>query len=217
MNLQKLEDKHKLMLRYILLSILAFCTIFSDILIQQKNLDIELTISSIFIFLIIGLERNRISLLMITLLTLILFGINGFNIVTSIEALEIYFVWFLYKNNKKNIMVQVSLFWGVLALPLIFIATYVVNSRVSIESAVVILLIFFNRVFNALVGNVILDYIPLERIIGKTHGGTKTNTLSDLLIYVTVASLLVPIMIFYLSSNSRHQKQGFFIKLTLIF
>jgi len=207
MKLQKLKDKHKIMFKYILISILAFCTIGSDILIQQKHLNISLTISSVFIFLIIGLEKNKNSLLIITVLNFALFWVNGFNILTSIEALEIYFVWFLYKINKKNIVVEVLIYSITFALPVFFSTCYTVSPNFSIESVFFILMICFNRIFNALIANMLLDYIPFERIIGLTHSGTKTKTISNLLIYATISSIVVPVMIFSFASNSNNQKQ----------
>ena len=207
MKLHKMENKHKFILKYSLLCFLIVCTIFSETIIQQRNSNIQVTISSIFIFLIIGLSRNNISLLIITLLNFMIFAIKGFNILTCIQALEIYYVWFLYKRNKKNIVIQVLIFWTLLALPLIFITSYIVNPNLKMESLFFIVMIFLNRIFNALISNMLLDYIPFEKIIGVNYGRTKTMTLSNLFAHAGIASIVVPMIIFFFATNSSNQRQ----------
>lgn len=207
MKILKLENRQKLVLKHILIFILAFFAIFGDILLQYINLETQLTISSILIFLIIGLVGNNTSLLAVTLINFILFFINGFNILTCIEALEIYYVWFLCKRNNKNILIQVLVFWIVLALPLIFGTNYIFNLNFNMESVFSILMIFMNRIFNALIGSMILEYTPLEKIMGKAYAANKARTLSNLLIYVCLSSIVVPVIIFSLATNSNNQKQ----------
>jgi diguanylate cyclase (GGDEF)-like protein len=207
MKFLKLKRKYSEKFKYIFIFIFAFCSIFSDILLKENNLGIQLTASSIFIFLIIGLVGSNASLLIITIINCILIFINGFNILTYIELLEIYCVWCLYRRNKKNIVIHVLVFWIILALPLIFITSYTVSQNLSIESAFFITLICINRIFNALLGNMLLDYIPFESIIGKNSGLAKIKKLSYTLIYVCIASFVVPIIIFTFSISSSNSKQ----------
>lgn len=207
MKLMKLENKHKLILKYILISILAFCAVFSDIFIKQKNFNNQLSVNSIFIFLIIGLSCNNIGLLIITLLNCILFKINGFNILTSIEALEIYYVLFLYRKHKKNITVEVLLFWVLLAFPLLLITNCIVNHSFSLENTFFILLIFLNRIFNVLFSEIFINYIPFERIPGITYAKTETKTISNLLIFSCIALTVIPLNLFTWTtySNSKNE------------
>jgi len=207
MNLLKLENKNKISFKYILLPILAFCTIFSDVLIKQNNIGVQLTLSSIFMFLIIGLFKSNASLLTITILNCVLIFINGFNILIFIEVLEIYYVWVLYRRNKKNIVIEVLIFWVGLALPVIFITSYIVSNKLNIESAFFIILISMNRIFNALIGNMLLDYIPFRRIVDRAYYPTKKRTLSNTLFHACTASIVVPIIIFSLATNSSNTDQ----------
>ncbi len=200
----KNRDSH--FITYALLIILAFCALISDLVIQQLNMNFYLTLSSIFIFVIIGLARSNISLVLITIVNCILFAINGFNIITLINTIEIYYVWVLYKNNRKNILLEVIAFGICLYLPVIFATSYN-NDSISVESIFSIAMILLNRVFNALISKMILDYMPLEKVIKFTYDRPKAFSLSSLVVQVSIASVVVPILLLSIATNSSNQEQ----------
>ncbi len=203
---QKHKNKIGNSFTYILLFIIAFCSVISDFVIQELNMNFYLTLSSIFIFVIIGVSRSNLSLMIITIVNCVLFAINGFNIITLIHTIEIYYVWALYKNNKKNILLEVIIFGLCIYLPVIFVTSYNSDS-ISVESIFSIVMILFNRVFNALISKMILDYMPLEKITGFVYDRQKAFTLSSLVIQVSIASVVVPILLFSIATNSSNQEQ----------
>lgn len=206
MKKQRHKNKNSHYITYALLIILAFCALISDLVIQQINMNFYLTLSSIFIFVLIGLAKSNVSLVIISIVNCILFTINGFNIITLINTIEIYYVWVLYKNNKKNILLQVIVFGLCLYLPVVFATSYNSDS-ISVESVFSIVMIFLNRVFNALISKMILDYMPLEKIINFTYDRPKAFTISSLVIQVSIASIVVPILLLSIATNSSNQEQ----------
>ncbi len=200
------KNKNSHFITYALLIILAFCALISDFAIQQINMNFFLTLSSIFIFVIIGIARSNVSLMIITIVNCIFVAINGFNIITLINIMEIYYVWVLNKNNKKNIILEVIIFGLCLYFPVILATSYN-NGSISVESVFSIVMIFLNRVFNALISKMILDYMPFEKIINFTYDRPKAFTLSSLVIQVSIASVVVPILLLSIATNSSDQEQ----------
>lgn len=199
-------NKKNFILKCFFIILLTFCAIFSDVLIHSININLLFTLSSIFIFLIIGLINSNVSIVIITLINGVLFLVDGFNIITLIQTLEIYFVWALYKHNKKNIILEVVIFGMCFALPVILLTSYT-NNSISIESVFSITLFFLNRIFNALISKMALDYIPLDRIFDVAYDRPKAVTLTNLVVQVSIASIVVPILLFSIATNSSNQEQ----------
>ncbi|PYG86995.1 diguanylate cyclase (GGDEF)-like protein [Ruminiclostridium sufflavum DSM 19573] len=206
MKIHKAADMNSLILKYVVIVIMAVCGFFSDFIIQQINMTFFLSVSSIFIFLIIGLSTSSASLVIVTLLNCALIAVNGFNLFTVIQTIEIYYVWVLYKSGRKNIILEVVVYGLCFSLPLIFVTGYN-NASISVESAFYIALFFMNRVFNALISKMVLDYIPMERIISYTHSRPKAVTLTNLVTQVSIASIVVPILLFSIATNASNQEQ----------
>lgn len=207
MNIQKYtKNKYTHIFTYTLLIILAFCTIISDFVTQQIDMKFYLTLSSIFLFIIIGISKSNISLIIITFLNCILFVVNGFNIITLIQTIEIYYVWILYRKNKKNILLEVIIFGLCFYFPVI-IATGYNNHSISVETVFCVAMIFLNRVFNALISKLVLDYMPLEKIICFPYDRPKAFSLSSIVIQVSIASVVVPILLFSIATSSSNQEQ----------
>ncbi|QNU65789.1 GGDEF domain-containing protein [Ruminiclostridium herbifermentans] len=200
------KNKNSHFAMYAFLIILAFCALISDFILQQQNLNFFVTLSSIFIFIIIGITRSNVGLIIITILNCFFVAINGFNIITLVNIVEIYYVWILYKNNKKNIILEVIIFGLCLYFPVILATSYN-HGSISVESVFSIVMIFLNRVFNALISKMILDYMPLEKIIDFTYDRPKSFTLSSLVIQVSIASVVVPILLLSIATNSSNQEQ----------
>lgn len=190
----------------ILIIFLIFSTLFSDFALQNLNMNLNLTLSSIFIFIIIGLLSSNASLIIITILSFALFAIDGFNIITLIQIIEIFYVWFFYKNNKKNIIFEVIIFGLCFSSPIIILTSYS-NNVISVEFVYFIIMLYLNRVFNALISKMILDYVPLERIFDAVHDRPKAVTLTNLVVQVSIASIVVPILLFSIATNSSNQDQ----------
>ena len=96
-----LTQKHNIYLRHFLIFLFGLLSITSELLLKNINFAFPITLSSLSLFIIIGLASRKSSFLIILLINTTLFFINDFNILSTIEFLQIYFMWFLYQKSKK--------------------------------------------------------------------------------------------------------------------
>lgn len=207
MNSIALTQKHHIYLRYLLIFLFSLLAITSELLLQNINFAFPITLSSISLFIIIGLASGKSSFLIIFFINIILFFINDFNILSTIEFLQIYFMWFLYKKNKKNILINSLLFLLIISLPLMLINLYFTNGSMDINTVFFYLIIFLNKIFNALVADLFLQYISLRKIVALPSKHEKKLTLSNLLTYTLIASVIIPVIVFVIIAVINTEKE----------
>lgn len=196
MNSLTLTKKYNIYLKYFLIFLFSILAIISELLLQNINFAFPITLSSISLFIIIGLANGKSSFFIILLINIILFFTNDFNILSTIEFLQVYFMWFLYQKNKKNILMNALLFILIISLPLMLINLYFTNSSLDINTVFFFLIIFLNKIFNALVADLFLQYISLRKIVPLPTKHEKKLTLSNLLTYTLIASVIIPVIVF---------------------
>ena len=207
MNSLTLTKKYNIYLKYFLIFLFSILAIISELLLQNINFAFPITLSSISLFIIIGLANGKSSFFIILLINIILFFINDFNILSTIEFLQVYFMWFLYQKNKKNILMNALLFILIISLPLMLINLYFTNSSLDINTVFFFLIIFLNKIFNALVADLFLQYISLRKIVPLPTKHEKKLTLSNLLTYTLIASVIIPVIVFVIIAVINTEKE----------
>ena len=207
MNSLTLTKKYNIYLKYFLIFLFSILAIISELLLQNINFAFPITLSSISLFIIIGLANGKSSFFIILLINIILFFTNDFNILSTIEFLQVYFMWFLYQKNKKNILMNALLFILIISLPLMLINLYFTNSSLDINTVFFFLIIFLNKIFNALVADLFLQYISLRKIVPLPTKHEKKLTLSNLLTYTLIASVIIPVIVFVIIAVINTEKE----------
>ena len=207
MNSLTLTKKYNIYLKYFLIFLFSILAIISELLLQNINFAFPITLSSISLFIIIGLANGKSSFFIILLINIIFFFTNDFNILSTIEFLQVYFMWFLYQKNKKNILMNALLFILIISLPLMLINLYFTNSSLDINTVFFFLIIFLNKIFNALVADLILQYISLRKIVPLPTKHEKKLTLSNLLTYTLIASVIIPVIVFVIIAVINTEKE----------
>lgn len=207
MNSLTLTKKYNIYLKYFLIFLFSILAIISELLLQNINFAFPITLSSISLFIIIGLANGKSSFFIILLINIILFFTNDFNILSTIEFLQVYFMWFLYQKNKKNILMNALLFILIISLPLMLINLYFTNSSLDINTVFFFLIIFLNKIFNALVADLFLQYISLKKIVPLPTKHEKKLTLSNLLTYTLIASVIIPVIVFVIIAVINTEKE----------
>lgn len=207
MNSLTLTQKYNIYLKYFLIFLFSILAIISELLLQNINFAFPITLSSISLFIIIGLANGKSSFFIILLINIILFFTNDFNILSTIEFLQVYFMWFLYQKNKKNILMNALLFILIISLPLMLINLYFTNSSLDINTVFFFLIIFLNKIFNALVADLFLQYISLRKIVPLPTKHEKKLTLSNLLTYTLIASVIIPVIVFVIIAVINTEKE----------
>lgn len=207
MNSLTLTKKYNIYLKYFLIFLFSILAIISELLLQNINFAFPITLSSISLFIIIGLANGKSSFFIILLINIILFFTNDFNTLSTIEFLQVYFMWFLYQKNKKNILMNALLFILIISLPLMLINLYFTNSSLDINTVFFFLIIFLNKIFNALVADLFLQYISLRKIVPLPTKHEKKLTLSNLLTYTLIASVIIPVIVFVIIAVINTEKE----------
>ena len=207
MNSLTLTKKYNIYLKYFLIFLFSILAIISELLLQNINFAFPITLSSISLFIIIGLANGKSSFFIILLINIIFFFTNDFNILSTIEFLQVYFMWFLYQKNKKNILMNALLFILIISLPLMLINLYFTNSSLDINTVFFFLIIFLNKIFNALVADLFLQYISLRKIVPLPTKHEKKLTLSNLLTYTLIASVIIPVIVFVIIAVINIEKE----------
>lgn len=207
MNSLTLTKKYNIYLKYFLIFLFSILAIISELLLQNINFAFPITLSSISLFIIIGLANGKSSFFIILLINIIFFFTNYFNILSTIEFLQVYFMWFLYQKNKKNILMNALLFILIISLPLMLINLYFTNSSLDINTVFFFLIIFLNKIFNALVADLFLQYISLRKIVPLPTKHEKKLTLSNLLTYTLIASVIIPVIVFVIIAVINTEKE----------
>lgn len=207
MNSLTLTKKYNIYLKYFLIFLFSILAIISELLLQNINFAFPITLNSISLFIIIGLANGKSSFFIILLINIILFFTNDFNILSTIEFLQVYFMWFLYQKNKKNILMNALLFILIISLPLMLINLYFTNSSLDINTVFFFLIIFLNKIFNALVADLFLQYISLRKIVPLPTKHEKKLTLSNLLTYTLIASVIIPVIVFVIIAVINTEKE----------
>lgn len=207
MNSLTLTKKYNIYLKYFLIFLFSILAIISELLLQNINFAFPITLSSISLFIIIGLANGKSSFFIILLINIILFFTKDFNTLSTIEFLQVYFMWFLYQKNKKNILMNALLFILIISLPLMLINLYFTNSSLDINTVFFFLIIFLNKIFNALVADLFLQYISLRKIVPLPTKHEKKLTLSNLLTYTLIASVIIPVIVFVIIAVINTEKE----------
>lgn len=207
MNSLTLTKKYNIYLKYFLIFLFSILAIISELLLQNINFAFPITLSSISLFIIIGLANGKSSFFIILLINIIFFFTNDFNTLSTIEFLQVYFMWFLYQKNKKNILMNALLFILIISLPLMLINLYFTNSSLDINTVFFFLIIFLNKIFNALVADLFLQYISLRKIVPLPTKHEKKLTLSNLLTYTLIASVIIPVIVFVIIAVINTEKE----------
>lgn len=207
MNSLTLTKKYNIYLKYFLIFLFSILAIISELLLQNINFAFPITLSSISLFIIIGLANGKSSFFIILLINIIFFFTNDFNILSTIEFLQVYFMWFLYQKNKKNILMNALLFILIISLPLMLINLYFTNSSLDINTVFFFLIIFLNKIFNALVADLFLQCISLRKIVPLPTKHEKKLTLSNLLTYTLIASVIIPVIVFVIIAVINTEKE----------
>lgn len=202
-----LTQKHNIYLRPFLIFLFGLLSITSELLLENINFAFPITLSSLSLFIIIGLASRKSSFLIILLINTTLFFINDFNILSTIEFLQIYFMWFLYQKNKKNILINSLLFLLMISLPLMLINLYFTSGSININIVFFFLIIFLNKIFNALVADLFLQYISLKKIVLLPTKHERKLTLSNLLTYTLIASVIIPVIVFVIFAVINTEKE----------
>lgn len=202
-----LTQKHNIYLRHFLIFLFGLLSITSELLLKNINFAFPITLSSLSLFIIIGLASRKSSFLIILLINTTLFFINDFNILSTIEFLQIYFMWFLYQKNKKNILINSLLFLLMISLPLMLINLYFTSGSININIVFFFLIIFLNKIFNALVADLFLQYISLKKIVLLPTKHERKLTLSNLLTYTLIASVIIPVIVFVIFAVINTEKE----------
>lgn len=207
MKFLSINDTKRTLIKQIIFVLLIFCVILNELFLYFKTPILPFTLSSIFIFILIGVSNKRFSFLSISILSIFSLCLNDFTILNIIIILESFYIWMLYNRNKKNILVNILIFEAIISLPLLLITAINTNGISDIYSLFILLVALLNRVFNGLIAEICLEYIPFKYFMDLPSSQRRRKTLSNLLSFTLLGSVLTPFLIFIIMTTSNNQSQ----------
>jgi PAS domain S-box-containing protein/putative nucleotidyltransferase with HDIG domain len=158
------------------------------------------SIAVFIVFNFYGLGWGLLAALIINSLTYSLWG-HPYSFITFM--LEALFVGYFLHLKRRNIVLLDGLFWLVAGMPLAYVFMALVLQLGPLNGLFIMLKQSVNGVFNALIANLAINYLPWGKFLG-TGPSHRTTSLRLTLSNLLVAVILVPALIIMLL-NSRDE------------
>ncbi|HEX3031669.1 MAG TPA: PAS domain-containing protein, partial [Bacillota bacterium] len=124
-----------------------------------------------------------------------------------IYVAEAFLVGQFLQHRQKNLLIADALFWGIVGMPLIWLFNKVLLNADFDEAVFMTLKSGVDGLFNALIANLIVTYLPVRRWAGQVTEDAKDRhlTMEQTLFSLLVLFILLPIFTFTVT-DIRHEQ-----------
>jgi diguanylate cyclase (GGDEF)-like protein len=116
---------------------------------------------------------------------------NG-SIYTIFMFLEVLLVGCLWKKRQRNLFVLDAFYWGIIGGPFATLVFYMIRGTVNVEGLLIVSNIVINGLINVFLADILISYIPIQRIFGYRDKGHID--LNKMIFHLTVAAVLGPFL-----------------------
>lgn len=198
-----LQNKARLMLGYLLCIALA-------LLFEASRLHliygIAFSFSSIFLLFAVSLFGVRLGVLAGVITQLFSFFFLHHPTFEWIGLLEIAGVGLLNRKKPGQLLVWDSIYWLLMGLPLMIVIYYGFYKFVSDELILMLLIALSNGLFNALIADILLKYLPLFHWFGLVKERERTYSYSKVLFHLSIMAVALPSLL-YIVMNSWYSEK----------
>ncbi|MGX4584252.1 putative bifunctional diguanylate cyclase/phosphodiesterase [Paenibacillus chitinolyticus] len=198
-----LQNKARLTLGYLLC--IAFALLFEA---SELHLiyGIAFSFSSIFLLFAVSLFGVRLGLLAGVITQLFSFFFLHNPAFEWIGLLEIAGVGLLNRKKPGRLLVWDSIYWLLIGLPLMFAVYYGFYKFVSDELILMLLIALSNGLFNGLIADILLKYLPLFHWFGLVKERERTYSYSKVLFHLSIMAVALPSLL-YIVMNSWYSEK----------
>lgn len=196
--LYKLSNIQK---KYIAISLLTLLSFLGKIIGINLIFDIKLTLSSVFIFIILKLFGLKWALISAVL-------VNGVDILfveqitePVLVFLEVMAVGIVFEFKKKNIILLDAAYWLLVGLAIVGHSIYTSHGEIKIEIISSFFIYLIVGIFNTMLADVFYTYVPHERYLVIDGNLRRPPTLIAFMVHLSIAAIIGPFMI-YLAVSS---------------
>jgi diguanylate cyclase (GGDEF)-like protein len=183
-------------LKYMFLFILYLLFVVGSLLFNPVNYQTQLMLSSAFAFIAISIS-GRQCIFPLLGASLIIIVLKGFEVLSILQLLEVFAIFYLHNKLHKNIIVSCLLYWCVVGYPLSITYLYIANLSINVISLFMIFLVMTNRLINVLIADILITYLPWKKILKDGHQSVSRITFSAILTHLCSATIIVPLIVFF--------------------
>jgi hypothetical protein len=150
----------------IILAVFAVMSLITRIFEIPFSYGVSFTLGNIFIFIILryyGLLAAFLSAVTINVLYWLLFKGDIFTIFFVLEVLVVGILW---RNKQRNLFLIDAFYWGVIGAPASILVFYMTRESMGVQGFLFVANISVNGLLNIIITDIILSYVPIQRIFG---------------------------------------------------
>ncbi|KNY28492.1 putative bifunctional diguanylate cyclase/phosphodiesterase [Pseudobacteroides cellulosolvens] len=183
------------------ISLLTLLALLGKIFGVNLIFDIKLTLSSVFLFIILRLFGLKWALISAVLVNGIEFSFAEQITEPVLAFMEILAVGIVFKIKKKNIILLDTFYWVLASAAVIGYSIYSSHGDVKIEIISPLFIYLMVGIFNTMLADVFYTYVPHERYYMLDGNYRRPPTLIAFMVHLSIAAILGPFMI-YLAISS---------------
>lgn len=155
---------------------------------------VSFTMSSLFIFIILKYYGVLVASAAIMIIIILDWGFFHGSIYTVFLFFEVLVVGILWKNRQRNLFVLDAFYWLIIGGPSAIIVFYLNRNTVNVEGLLLVSNLVINGLINVLIADLIISYIPIQKIFG--YKDKNTVDLNKMIFHLTVAAVLGPFLVY---------------------
>ncbi|MDQ2085590.1 EAL domain-containing protein [Herbivorax sp. ANBcel31] len=155
---------------------------------------ISFAFGNVFIFMILryyGVTKAFVVAVVINLLDWHFFYPDFYTVFFTIEVLLVGLAW---KKTKHNILLLDALYWIFIGAPAIALIFYLHRNTINVEGYLVVVNKSINGFLNMLIADIIVSYVPVQRILG--YKKRKLTDLNKMMLHLTIVSVFGPFLLY---------------------
>lgn len=202
----KLNTNKNLKINFVLLFALTLLALLGKVLYIDLIFEFKLMVSSVFLLITIRLLGFQKAVISAFIVNAIDFAFINHGLEPLLCFAETCFVGLIYNKIHKNIIIADALYWITVGSPMILLSFYTNTGTTGIVSYSYIFIHLLNGLFNAMLAEVIPTYLPIEKHYGLQCNYRKRPTIIAFIIHLSIASILVPFLVYITISCWNYEK-----------
>lgn len=161
---------------------------------------ISISLSSIFIFVILRMFGLWVGLLTCSVLCVYSFAYLQSPYYELFGILEVIWLGAILNRKRDNMFAYDLLYWLVLGAPLFLAMGYDHFGRLNSEVLLLTMITAANSVFNALTADIVVRFLPLRRWV-KGYEPAEIPSYKQIMFQMLIAAVAVPFLIYFVASS----------------
>ncbi|TYQ18018.1 UNVERIFIED_CONTAM: diguanylate cyclase (GGDEF)-like protein [Acetivibrio alkalicellulosi] len=120
-------------------------------------------------------------------------------------TIEIVFIAIMWKKSHGDLFLLDIFYWIIIGAPGSALLYYLHTNSIGVEGAIITSNNIINGLLNVLTADIILSYIPVQRVFGYKH--KNLANLNKIMVHITITAVLAPFLAYTLVDGWLHQEK----------